>query len=453
LDDALLASRAAAGDLDSFGQLYDRYFIRVYDFAWRTLGDATDAAAATQEAFAATAATLASPGNAPTFRALLFAAAHKATLTRADAQHETPGGPQHEEAFGAFDVPDPAHLENAGAVRGDYELAALAWEGIASLTARDYALLDLHARQGLSANELAYVLGTSKKEAQTIVSRMTQSAEGIIETYVIARRGSCPLLREALAPFAPPPLEGEAREVAQAHIASCDTCRREREQLPSMLGVLAAFTAVAAPMPLKGDAWRDIAAGWRIAPAETTDVLFEQEPFEDIAVSPYKALPADGGAPPPIYPRAAAASGGSGAEWTRNKVMLFAAAAIGLLIFAFAGGAVITGAFGGGDGDGKDAAAADPTKNASPGIDVTPLTTITPGVNVETPTVDPSISPTATEGPTETPEAEDSPTPVPATAAPPTATPVPPSPTPPAPPPNPTPTRGALIPIGTPATP
>ena len=111
MDDALLASRAAAGDLDSFGQLYDRYFIRVYDFAWRTTGDSGDAAAATREAFASTALALANPGNAPTFRALLFAAAHKSTLARADAQHETPVGPQHEEAFGAFDVPDPAHLD------------------------------------------------------------------------------------------------------------------------------------------------------------------------------------------------------------------------------------------------------------------------------------------------------------------------------------------------------
>ena len=447
MDDALLASRAAAGDLDSFGQLYDRYFTRVYDFAWRTLGDAADAAAATQEAFAATARALANPGSAPTFRALLFAAAHKAALARADAQHDPHAGPQHEEAFGAFEVPDPAHLEQPSAVRGDYELASLAWEGLAGLTARDYALLDLHARQGLTANELAHVLGTSKKEAQTIVSRMTRSAEGIIESYVIARRGSCPLLREALAPFAPPPLEGEAREVAQAHIASCDVCSRERERLPSMLGVLAAFTPVSAAMAMKGDAWREIAAGWRIAPAETTDVLFEQAAFDDIPASPYKALPDDGGVPPPIYPRAPAASGG-GDEWTRNKIMLFAAAAIGLLIFAFAGGAVITGAFGGGDGNGEDAAAADPTRSGSPGVDITPLTTLTPGVNIETPTVDPSISPTATQGPTETPEAEDSATPVPPTAAPPTATPVPPSPTPAA--PNPTPTRGALIPIGTP---
>ena len=44
MDDALLVSRAMAGDLDSFGQLYDRYFTRIYDFAWRILRDADEAA-------------------------------------------------------------------------------------------------------------------------------------------------------------------------------------------------------------------------------------------------------------------------------------------------------------------------------------------------------------------------------------------------------------------------
>ena len=44
VEDGLLASRALSGDLDSFGHIYDRYFTRVYDFAWRTLRD-DDAAA------------------------------------------------------------------------------------------------------------------------------------------------------------------------------------------------------------------------------------------------------------------------------------------------------------------------------------------------------------------------------------------------------------------------
>ena len=51
MDDALLVSRAVAGDLDSFGQLYDSYFGRVYDFTWRVLRDADQAADATRDVF------------------------------------------------------------------------------------------------------------------------------------------------------------------------------------------------------------------------------------------------------------------------------------------------------------------------------------------------------------------------------------------------------------------
>jgi len=450
LDDALLASRAAAGDLDSFGQLYDRYFGRVYDFAWRTLGDELEAAAATEDAFGRTVGALQHPGQAPTFRALLFASAHEAVLARADSPADGRTGPAHEEAFGAFEVPDPSHVENAAVVRGDYELAALGWEAMASFTARDYALLDLHLRQGLSAHEIAHVLGTNKKEAQTILKRMTKAASEAIDSYVIARHGLCPQLREELAPFAIPPLDEEARTVAQRHVASCEVCEQEKLRLPNMFDVFAAFTAIAAPLTMKGDAWRAIAAGWRVPPATVEDTLFDDEPFGEIEKSPYGARADASGGAPPYYPRARA-YGGDGAEWTRNKVMIFAAAAIGLLVFAFAGGAVITGAFGGDDGDG-DAVAADPTPDTSPGISTPDAATPGgPGVVVETPTVDPNATATATEEPTSTPPPEATATLAPPPPPPPTEPPVVATPTPEPVDPNPTPTRRALIPIGTPS--
>lgn len=450
MDDALLASRAAAGDLDSFGQLYDRYFGRVYDFAWRTIGDELEAAAATEDAFARTTAALQHPGNAPTFRSLLFSNAHAAVLARADAPEEARGGPAHEEAFGAFEVPDPSHLENAATVRGDYELAALGWEALASLTARDYALLDLHLRQGLNPHEIAHVLGTGKKDAETILTRMKKAATDAIDAYVIARRGACPELRQALASYATPPFDEGARNIAQRHVASCETCRQEKLRLPNMFEVFAAFTPIAAPLALKGDAWRGIAAGWRIPAATQEDTLFDEEPFGEIERSPYgaRADAADGA--PPYYPRAGAYRGGDGPEWTRNKVVIFAAAAIGLLVFAFAGGAVITGAFDGGSDANGGAVEVDLTPDMSPGISTPDAATPGgPGVVVETPTQDPNATPTPEEDATETPAPQATAT-TPPPPPPATATPELPSPTPEPVSPNPTPTRRALIPIGTP---
>jgi hypothetical protein len=315
------------------------------------------------------------------------------------------------------------------------------------LTARDYALLDLHVRHGLHAAEIAYVLGVTRKEAQTILARMTHSGTGVIETYVLARRGACPDLRAALTPFGIPPLEDAARDAAQAHIAVCNACQQERRKLPPVLGVLGAFAPVLPSLALKGDLWQKTAATWRIAPASVEAALFEDEPFDDPGDSPYKPLsdPMTGGAPP-FYPRPPVRPDAAG-EWSGNKVLVFAVAAVGLLVFAFAGGAVIAGAFDGGGDDGGSAAA-DSTPPGAPGVDVTPGSGV-PGVVVETPTQDPrrTATSTPTEEPTETPPpaatatrppaASPTPPPAPATATPGAGV-------------SPTPTRRAVIPIGTP---
>ena len=72
MDDALLLNRAIAGDLDSLGQLFDSYFGRIYDFAWRMLRDADAAGAATEAVFRETAANLRSAAKASSFEAWLF---------------------------------------------------------------------------------------------------------------------------------------------------------------------------------------------------------------------------------------------------------------------------------------------------------------------------------------------------------------------------------------------
>jgi hypothetical protein len=103
---------------------------------------------------------------------------------------------------------------------------------------------------------------------------------------------------------------------------------------------------------------------------------------------------------------------GSG-EPGQNRILLFGAAAAGLLLVAFAG-AMVARSFDGGDGGGAPAA----TETAEGGVGEP---TNTPGVALESPTPG---------GETSTPTAEPTDTPPPsATAAPPTATAVPASPT------------------------
>ncbi len=52
-EEELLLERVAAGDVESFGAIYDRYSRSVYSLAWKMLGDAQAAQEVTQEVFEA----------------------------------------------------------------------------------------------------------------------------------------------------------------------------------------------------------------------------------------------------------------------------------------------------------------------------------------------------------------------------------------------------------------
>ena len=168
MDDALLVSRAMAGDLDSFGQLYDSYFSRIYDFTWRILRDSDEAADATQDVFMKAMQALPGLTKAASFKSWLFTIAHNVAVTRAERGNRMMPlpSPVHEEAFGSFDVPDPCRLDNPELAAGDHEAAALVWEAASALNARDYALLDLHVRQGLESADIAG--GDGRKQGQRL---------------------------------------------------------------------------------------------------------------------------------------------------------------------------------------------------------------------------------------------------------------------------------------------
>jgi RNA polymerase sigma factor (sigma-70 family) len=400
MDDGLLVSRAIGGDLDSFGQLYDRYFGRVYDFCWRILRDADEAADAAQDVFMKAMNGLPSLTKTASFKSWLFTIAHNTAVTRAERSARTGPlpAPTHEEAFGSFDVPDPSRMDNAELVAEDHELAALVWEAAAALSPRDYAVLDLHVRQGLESAEIAQVLNVNKGNAYTMVSRMKQAAGDVIASYIVARRGSkdCEALRQVLADVHFPPYSDDARHAVDAHIKDCDVCQRSRKTLVAPLQIFGSFAAVPAPFALKGDIWRDVAGRW---------------PYGDGAFAAAGAGAAS--SPNSTFEAAMAAAGGGGmggggtslmmggASEGPNKLVMFAVAVLGMLVLAFAiaGGVILASGGGGDDDDGTPAG--DETRTA---IAATPST---PGVDVETPTPDPDVTETPTEeAETETPTAE-----------------------------------------------
>jgi RNA polymerase sigma factor (sigma-70 family) len=415
MEDGLLVSRAIGGDLDSFGELYDRYFNRIYDFCWRILRDADEAADATQDVFMKAMNGLPSLAKAHSFKSWLFTIAHNTAVTRAERGARTTPlpVPTHEEAFGTFDVPDPSRLDNPELAAEDHELASLVWEAAAALSPRDYAVLDLNVRQGLESAEIAQVLNVNKGNAYTMVSRMKQAAGEVIASYIVARRGSkdCETLRQVLIDVHFPPYSDDARRAVDAHLKDCDVCQQSRRTLVAPLQIFGAFAAVPAPFALKGDIWRDISGAWPHGDGALAGAggggRSANETFE-VAMAAAGGGAGGGGA------ALAMAHGDDGG----SKIVMFAVAVLGLLVLAFAiaGGVILASGAGGDDDDGNGGGGnGDPTAVGSPS---------TPGVDVETSTPDPAATATEEDAATgtATPTEEGTPTEE-ATEEPPTAEP------------------------------
>ena len=402
MDDALLVSRAMAGDLDSFGQLYDSYFSRIYDFAWRILRDADEAADATQDVFMKAMQALPALTKATSFKSWLFTIAHNVAVTRAERGNRMVPlpSPVHEEAFGSFDVPDPCRLDNPELAAGDHEPAALVWEAASALNARDYALLDLHVRQGLESAEIAAVMGVSKGNAYTMVSRMKTAAGDVIGSYIVARRGSkdCDELQKVLAAFEFPPYTEPVRKAVDAHIKDCETCQGSKRKLAAPLEILGAFAAVPAPLALKGDIWGDVSGAWATS-------------GPGMHGGGGGGGAGGGSLPPNPYGAALGGAGGGGLRrrlcaderpaataGTGTRSCCSRARVVGLLIFAFGAGALLVAAFGGGDGGGGGGGAPTATRTPAAATDADAGADGAVGVSVETPT--PNLTPSATPEPT-----------------------------------------------------
>jgi|CXWL01.1.fsa_nt_gi RNA polymerase sigma factor (sigma-70 family) len=405
MDDALLVSRARSGDLDAFGQLYDQYFPRIYDFSWRILRNSEEAADVTQDVFMKAMQNLPGLSKASSFKSWLFTIAHNTAVTRAERAGRTVPLPEpvHEEAFGAFDVPDPSRLADPALASADAELASLVWEAATALNPRDYALLDLHVRQGLDSAEIAGVMNVSKGNAYTMVSRMKDAAEDVISSYVVARRGSkdCEGLQQTLAAFDFPPYTEEIRKPVDAHIKDCATCQGARKRLTGPLEIFGGFAMVPAPLALKGDIWGNVSGAWTTS-GPGSPGHSSQPTADSLPAGPYSGAGGDGSG---VGGGLFAMGGGDGDGWDRTKVMWFIGGVLGLLLFAFAGGALIAGALGGGD-EGSGGGAATDTPTAA----ITVLASRTPGVVIHTPT--PNLTPSTTPGPTDTPLPTDTPAPV-----------------------------------------
>ncbi|MGH9165556.1 MAG: RNA polymerase sigma factor [Acidimicrobiales bacterium] len=213
-----------------------------------------------EEAAAAVQATFLRAWRTPTppttgARAWLFSLAYAAAagLPGRQAKATTAGTSARLELA----VVDPTRLSGPSEAAQQQQLAGLVWLWAERLKRSDYAVLDLHLRQGLTVDEVGTALRLGRTGATRRLGRLSTEAREAIAPAVLAGQGrpDCPTLDVALANLPPDtPITAVSRAV-RIHLGRCDTCRAARGRLPSPVALLATLAQVPLPSEQREELW------------------------------------------------------------------------------------------------------------------------------------------------------------------------------------------------------
>ena len=258
--DSEVVAAIAAGDPAGLAEAYDRYAGPLYSFCRGILREPADAADVVQDTFVIAVPRMSSLRDPERLRSWLYTVARneclrKLRISSLQARLEEAAEVTDE----AADV--TAEVEKA-------ELCALVRGALPGVGPAEQEVLGLQLRHGLSADEVASVLGVSRNHAHALMSRARGQLETALGVLVVARGGrrDCPELDAMLAGW-----DGRLtvllRKRINRHVERCVSCsrRRERELTPSMLlglaPVLALPLAAALPMGLRDQVMQAVFGG------------------------------------------------------------------------------------------------------------------------------------------------------------------------------------------------
>jgi RNA polymerase sigma factor (sigma-70 family) len=264
--DAAAIDRIRAGHGDAFGEIYDRWFDRVHDLAFRVTRDESAAADVAQDAFVAAWQALPTLDNVDAFGGWLLRITRNTAL---DAQrragrsqpHDTEAmamiehaGPSPASAPAGFRVEDRlGAAEDPVRAAEDGEVAALVWDAVDSLGPRDAEVLDLTLRHALTPAEIGEVVGVNRNAANQMVHRARNRLKDAVAARVLWRGGQpeCGDLADALGAAGISRFSADAVRVTSAHVPECELCSRRRALRLDPAALFGAVPMVAGPVVLK----------------------------------------------------------------------------------------------------------------------------------------------------------------------------------------------------------
>jgi RNA polymerase sigma factor (sigma-70 family) len=252
LTDEDLAVQASRGDKDAFGILYERHYRGVYDLVVRMVREHELAVDVVQNSFLNAWVNLQKRTVTGNIKAWLYTIARNSAITElrrgkrtVNMGEEIPEG-KYPPAFARVDAD---RMTDPQSIVADGELVDLVWKSAAALSAREYSLLDLHVRRGLSTDDLSQTLGVPKSNLYTQLSRLKDSLEESVTVNLLMRRArnDCPEL-DALAAAASAGLTRDVRQVIARHVRDCERCTQSRKRYLAPAEIFAGLALVPAPI-------------------------------------------------------------------------------------------------------------------------------------------------------------------------------------------------------------
>lgn len=258
--DEVLGAKTVAGDDDAFAALYERYHGAIYDFAVRILRDQDAAADVVQTTFTQAWPALRKGVRPSSVKAWLYGIARNISIDELRRRRRV--FPNEGLGLGLAELPDPAAFDPSETIETK-ELAELVWTSAAGLRAEDYALLDLHVRRGLSADELADSLGVRRGAVYTRLTRLRAALENAVATSLLLRhgRGQCAELDRLAAIHRAQRSSYESRRIFQTHVEDCARCQEGKGRYASPAQILAGLAFVPPPEELGEAAWVIVGGG------------------------------------------------------------------------------------------------------------------------------------------------------------------------------------------------
>lgn len=270
--DRELIDLAEQGDRDAFAALYERHFQGLYDFALRIVRDADLAADVVQSTFVKAWDAARKQKEIGNVKAWLYTIAHNLAVDELRLRKrlaEPPADGRGGERGFPFALADPSRFSDPEAVAQDRELVELVWDSAAALNPQEYALLDLHLRRGLDADELSRHLSLAKSAVYTRLSRLRDSLEEAVTSTLLMRRGrrDCIdldwLLEELRATEATQPV----RRAIKQHLEDCERCQESKRRLVSPAEIFAGISLVPVTLELQSQIWERVTDHLGLAPA------------------------------------------------------------------------------------------------------------------------------------------------------------------------------------------